>query len=140
MTGLLNRRAFDEALGQEVARAARYRRPSSVARIDLDGLKAINDREGHAAGDAALVAIASAVRVSLRVSDRPYRVGSDEFVILLPETPRRLIPSIIERIERSGAPGSSWGAATYLEDTDDSETVIDPADRHLLARRRASRF
>ncbi|MGI8685988.1 MAG: diguanylate cyclase [Acidimicrobiales bacterium] len=139
LTGLLNRRAFDEALTQEVERASRYRRPFSVAMVDLDGLKTINDRDGHPAGDAALVALATAIRGSLRASDRAYRVGGDEFVILLPETPKRLIPSIIERIEAGGGPAFSWGAATYLEDTIDSETVIDLADRALLARRRASR-
>lgn len=139
LTGLLNRRAFDEALTQEAARAARYPRPFSVAMVDVDGLKAINDSDGHGAGDTALVAIASAIMGSLRASDRAYRVGGDEFVILLPETPKRLIPSIIERIEAGGAPSFSWGAATYLDDTDDSETVIDLADRALLARRRANR-
>lgn len=139
LTGLLNRRAFDEALSQEIARATRYRRPFSVAMADLDGLKAINDRDGHPAGDAALVAMAGAIRSSLRVSDCAYRVGGDEFVILLPETPKRLVADVIERIQAGGAPAFSWGAATYLEDTEDSDTVIDLADRQLLARRRASR-
>ncbi|HEX2700794.1 MAG TPA: diguanylate cyclase [Acidimicrobiales bacterium] len=139
LTGLLNRRAFDEALSQEVARASRYRRPFSVAMVDLDGLKLINDRDGHPAGDAALVAMATAIRRSLRLSDRAYRVGGDEFVILLPETPKRLVQGIIDRFSSEGAPAFSWGAATYLEDTDDSDTVIDLADRQLLARRRATR-
>lgn len=139
LTGLLNRRAFDEALTQEVARASRYRRPFSVIMMDLDGLKAINDHHGHSAGDAALVAMARAIRASLRSSDSAYRVGGDEFVILLPETPKRLIAAVIDRIRGGGGPAFSWGASTYLEDTADSHTVIDLADRQLLAQRRASR-
>ena len=135
LTGLLNRRAFDETLTQEVARAARNRRPFTVMMIDLDGLKAINDRDGHPAGDAALVAMAKAIRGALRVSDSAYRVGGDEFVILLPETPKRFVPGVIERVQGGGAPAFSWGAATYLEDTEEGEMVIDLADRQLLGRR-----
>jgi len=139
LTGMPNRRAFDEALTQEVARATRHRRPFSVVMADLDGLKAINDRDGHPAGDAALVAMASAVRGALRISDSAFRVGGDEFVILLPETSKRVVADIIGRVQAGGAPKFSWGAATFLEDTEDSGTVIDLADRQLLDRRHASR-
>ncbi len=139
LTGLLNRWAFNDALMREVARSARYHRPFSVVTADLDGLKAINDRDGHLAGDAALLAMATAIRSALRLSDGAYRVGGDEFVILLPETPKPVVAEVICRIQAGGAPSFSWGAATYLEDSDDSETVVGLADQQLVGRRHASR-
>ena len=139
LTGLANRRAFEEALSLEVARSCRYRRPFSVVMVDLDGLKAINDHEGHAAGDLALVEMAMAIRCSLRVNDCAYRVGGDEFVIMLPETPKGLVTDVIERVQAFSPPAFSWGASTFLEDSEDSATVIDLADQALLARRRANR-
>lgn len=90
-------------------RAARYHHPFSVLAIDLDGLKAVNDTRGHAAGDDQLRAMADAFRSQLRASDRSYRTGGDEFVSLLPETPRDSIPAIIDRLVGAGAPAFSWG-------------------------------
>lgn len=85
LTGLLNRRAFVEAGAAEVERAKRYLRPLTVAFLDLDDFKLLNDTKGHAAGDAALRAAARALQGTLRASDRVARLGGDEFGVLLPE-------------------------------------------------------
>ncbi len=86
LTGLSNRRALDARLTEELARAARYGTPLSLLAIDVDGLKAINDRAGHQAGDAALRAVGRALRASCRRTDLAARTGGDEFAVLAPMT------------------------------------------------------
>jgi diguanylate cyclase (GGDEF)-like protein len=86
LTGLLNARAFDQRLHQEVARAARYGGPLALLILDLDGLKRINDQQGHLAGDRALQSVASAIRDELRDVDIAARLGGDEFGVLAPRT------------------------------------------------------
>jgi diguanylate cyclase (GGDEF)-like protein len=83
LTGLLNRRAYEERLPVELARAARTDEPLSLCLLDLDGFKAINDRHGHPIGDDVLRSVAAAIRRA-RLSDEVFRVGGDEFAILLP--------------------------------------------------------
>lgn len=86
LTGALNRRGIKARLLEAMAQADRYQRPLSVAMLDLDGLKQINDRYGHAAGDEALCKLVAVVRDSLRQPDWLGRYGGDEFVLVLPET------------------------------------------------------
>jgi len=86
LTGLPNRRAFDYRLGIEFRRAQRYGRLLSVAILDLDRFKVVNDSRGHAAGDMVLIETASIIRRHLRESDMAARYGGEEFVVLLPET------------------------------------------------------
>ena len=83
LTGLYNRRFFSERLAQEAARADRYRLSIACVVADLDGLKEINDSLGHAAGDAALVAVAQVFARRTRRSDVAVRLGGDEFAVLL---------------------------------------------------------
>ncbi len=85
LTGLLNHRAFYARLDEEIARADRSGRPLALLLVDLDDFRAINNTHGHQAGDRALVAIAAALRGSLRAGDSAGRYGGDEFVALLPE-------------------------------------------------------
>jgi diguanylate cyclase (GGDEF)-like protein len=87
LTGLANRRAYDERLATEAARARRFRQPLSLALLDLDGFKTVNDELGHPAGDAALVEVA-AVLAGSRTSDDAFRIGGDEFALLMPKTDR----------------------------------------------------
>ena len=86
LTGLLNRRGFDERLKSQHAQAVRYGLRYSVVLFDLDRFKQLNDTEGHAAGDALLVSLASRLRSLIRESDVPARYGGDEFVVLCPGT------------------------------------------------------
>lgn len=86
LTGLYNRRALDPMLKRELALAERYGQAMSVVMIDVDHFKMINDALGHAAGDALLRALAGLIRQTLRKSDLAFRVGGDEFVLVLPHT------------------------------------------------------
>src|SRR5436190_1717902 len=113
LTGLSNRRALQLDLVREIARADRYGRQFSLMVVDLDGLKQVNDLEGHAAGDDRLRALASALHQVLRVGDAAYRIGGDEFVVLLPETTEERVQFVVQRALEHGAPTFSWGTATY---------------------------
>jgi diguanylate cyclase (GGDEF)-like protein len=86
LTTVPNRRAFYEALDKERLRSLRYRRPLTIAYLDLDNFKRINDSLGHAVGDELLVQVAAGLRSNLRASDYVGRLGGDEFGVLLPET------------------------------------------------------
>ena len=86
LTGALNRKGMDEALEREVARALRHEGMLSVALLDIDNFKKLNDSLGHDAGDAALVHLARVVRETIRPQDTLARYGGEEFVILLPDT------------------------------------------------------
>ena len=86
LTGLFNRRHFEQALAQEVERAARYGAPGAVLLIDLDNFKEVNDSFGHMAGDDLLKGIGGLLRHRMRHTDTLARVGGDEFAVLLPQT------------------------------------------------------
>lgn len=86
LTGIANARMFSELAKTEIDRARRYKHPFSVAYIDIDDFKVINDRFGHHTGDSVLRAIARGIRGNLRVVDVSARLGGDEFAVLLPET------------------------------------------------------
>jgi diguanylate cyclase (GGDEF)-like protein len=88
LTGLLNRRAFHDLAAVEMKRAGRYKRSFTVIYFDVDEFKAINDSLGHRIGDELLQAVAMTIREISRASDYIARFGGDEFVILLPESPR----------------------------------------------------
>ncbi len=93
VTGSLNRRAFEEGVGLEHARAAF----GAVAMMDLDNLKAVNDTQGHHAGDVLLRRVAEAIRGGLRPSDKLYRWGGDEFLLVMPGA---AVEDLLRRVER----------------------------------------
>jgi diguanylate cyclase (GGDEF)-like protein len=97
-TGLLNMRGFSEAADGELARATRFNRPLALIVADVDNLREVNNRHGHLAGDAALTAVADAIRAAIRDYDISARFGGDEFVILLPETDPTEARAVAQRI------------------------------------------
>ncbi len=86
LTGVMNRRVFGERVTEEILRSERYERPFSLAYMDLDNFKALNDMCGHSAGDRLLRTVATTLKQNLRSSDILARLGGDEFGVLLPET------------------------------------------------------
>lgn len=106
LTGLKNRRAFDEAVASLVRRAHEAHRPLSVVLADINGFKAINDRFGHLAGDQYLQEVSAAMDDSLRGYDLLYRWGGDEFVVILPGTGYAEALSIAERIREGVCRGT----------------------------------
>lgn len=100
LTGTLNRRGMEEAFEREFSRAERQNVPISVALMDVDNFKRLNDTFGHQAGDAALVHLAKVVQEMLRPSDVLARYGGEEFVILLPEASAADARQIMQRVQR----------------------------------------
>ncbi|HET6744585.1 MAG TPA: EAL domain-containing protein [Candidatus Limnocylindria bacterium] len=151
LTGLGNHRAFQEELDRQVESAQRYGTPLSLAIVDLDEFKAINDGRGHAFGDRALTHFGTLVAASLRRADRPFRIGGDEFAILLPHTDaegakiviRRLLASALQpalRMDRD--PGSlsfSAGISALPEPASGRAQLYSQADAALYAAKRSGR-
>ena len=138
LTGLRNRHALERDLPERLALATRGARALSVVVADLDGLKTINDRDGHAAGDQALRALAASLNSALRAGDTAYRIGGDEFVIVLPDTNAEEAETVIGRVRRT-APSFGWGAATVPADGTDGARLIALADERLIGCRRNQR-
>lgn len=149
LTGLLNRRAFLDRLDQERDRSRRYPQPMSVLVIDVDRLKGINDRGGHAAGDAALRAIGEAICRGLRATDIGCRFGGDEFAVMAPESDATAARVLAERIrsiaEGMPLPGGlrvtvSIGVACAAPTEGwTAEALLEKADRALYEAKRTGR-
>jgi two-component system cell cycle response regulator len=101
LTGVGNRRAFDEALPQEIARARRQGGRLGLVMLDLDRFKAINDAVGHAAGDEVLVAFTERLRSAAREADRLFRYGGDEFTLLVAEADPAVALGVAQRVVRA---------------------------------------
>jgi diguanylate cyclase len=100
LTGSLNRKGLDEVMAREISRSRRAEVPLCVALLDVDNFKQINDRLGHATGDAALVHLADVVRSVMRPQDMLARYGGEEFVIVLPDTPLAAGVEAMQRLQR----------------------------------------
>ena len=150
LTGLHNRRSLSERLRHEVARSARYDEPLSLLLIDVDGLKAVNDRQGHRAGDAALSFVASAMRAGSRASDLPARWGGDEFALLAPNTSIEAVVRLAERVRAlvtAGGQGAGGGVTISVgvstaepgSGLSDPEALVLAADAALYEAKHAGR-
>jgi diguanylate cyclase (GGDEF)-like protein len=146
LTGVLNRGALERALHRELARAQRYGRPLGILLFDVDGLKAINDRHGHGAGDDLLRAVGATLDHTIRDHDVCGRLGGDEYVVAVVEQDRAGAELVRDRVEAQiperrailglATPwGVSAGVASYPEDGETVEALIAAADRRLYASR-----
>jgi diguanylate cyclase len=100
LTGALNRKGMDEALHREISKLRRASTPLSVAMLDIDNFKTLNDTLGHAVGDAALRHLAVVARDALRPQDTMARYGGEEFIVLLPDTPLERGIDAIARLQK----------------------------------------
>jgi diguanylate cyclase (GGDEF)-like protein len=148
LTSARNRRAFLRELQRTVAFARRYGQPASLIYFDLDHLKAVNDRFGHAAGDAVLKAVADRLAGNVRETDVVARLGGDEFAVLLAqadlpaaEAKAQMLAALIaaEPVQSGSwlAPVRvSWGAC-QIDPAKDAEALIVEADAAMFAMKRA---
>ena len=137
LTGVMTGRAFRESAEEVIGLASRNGRPFILVYVDLDDFKKVNDSGGHAEGDRALKAVASALAQSVRRTDIVGRLGGDEFAVLLPETGEPGAREVIEKIRANFASttaaggwpiGASIGAAVFLTPPQDSNEAIARAD------------
>ncbi|MBI3099611.1 MAG: GGDEF domain-containing protein [Planctomycetes bacterium] len=142
LTGAANRRAFYELLERESRRAHRQGGPLTLAYIDLDRFKLVNDRFGHAAGDEVLRTVADAIAPSIRAADTLSRLGGDEFAILFPDTDagpadaalRKIDRVLSEAMAKGGWPVTfSIGLATFLHPPLSAFDMIRKADELMYA-------
>jgi diguanylate cyclase (GGDEF)-like protein len=142
LTGLNNRRMFEEYFGKEIDRCTRYKSSFALLLLDLHEFKGANDTYGHATGDEILRSVARASHGTIRGSDIPCRTGGDEFAILLPEAGRSGAQALAERIARkfeeyarplapSTPTGMDYGIAIFPEDGHDMASLFASADKSL---------
>lgn len=138
LTGLGNRRAFERAVDREEARCARFGHRAGIMVLDLDGLKAMNDTWGHDAGDDLLRRAGETIRATLRSADQAFRIGGDEYALLLPEVNADGLSGLQERLaEALAAAGvaASIGAA-IRERTGSLHASVRAADAQMYERKR----
>jgi diguanylate cyclase (GGDEF)-like protein len=133
LTGLRNHRAFQEDLARELQRVSRSGDPLSLVLLDLDGLKAVNDRFGHQAGDERLQAVAEAIRTTQRASDLAYRIGGDEYAVILAGARALGALEFAQRVRGLVAVTAGIAEATELRSRD---AVIREADLALIGAKR----
>jgi len=140
LTGLPNRRAWDEELRRELARAARSRRSLCLALLDLDRFKEFNDRHGHLVGDELLVETAAAWRMLVRVTDYIARYGGDEFLVLLPQCTMKEAALVVERLRAARPLGQTCSAGLcQWDEVKAAEQFLAQADAALYEAKRAGR-
>jgi diguanylate cyclase (GGDEF)-like protein len=148
LTGLNNSRVFNEVVQQEIDRCRRYKHLMSLAYIDLDNFKEINDHFGHSAGDSLLTSVADSIKKNLRTIDIAARLGGDEFAILLPETDSVGAKIVISRVkdqidalfERERLLcGVSVGIVTCNTPCESFDAVVRLADEAMYAAKKAGK-
>ena len=142
LTGLYNRRLFAETFEKEINRARRYGQPLGLVTLDLHRFKEVNDKHGHPRGDDVLRAAAATLKKALRTSDSAFRIGGDEFALLLPQTDSVQALALSRRVEQvfaemlhplqlSVTVGMDHGVAIFPQDAEQVEQLIRIADERL---------
>lgn len=148
LTGLLNRRGFEQRFREEIERAERAQRELAVIIVDCDGLKEINDRGGHELGDSVLLLVARCLKTYKRSGDVAARLGGDEFALLLPEidaegavvAAERLRRSLVDSVLEDGQlVTATFGIAAYPSDGATPSDLMRAADQALYAAKQAGR-
>lgn len=138
MTGLGNRRAFERAVDREEARCARFGHLAGIMVLDLDGLKDTNDTWGHQAGDELLRRAGETIRATLRTADQAFRIGGDEFALLLPEVTDDGLQGLHDRLGQALAAAgvaASVGCA-IRQSTGNLQASVREADAEMYQRKR----
>jgi diguanylate cyclase (GGDEF)-like protein len=149
LTGLYNRRLFGESFEKELNRARRYTQPLALVILDLHRFKEVNDKHGHPRGDEVLRATAATLKKALRTSDSAFRIGGDEFALLLPQTdsPQALALSrrvetvfaeMIQPLQLEVAVSMDHGVAIFPQDADQADQLIRIADERLYRQKHAN--
>jgi diguanylate cyclase (GGDEF)-like protein len=142
LTDLYNRRLFNETFEKELNRARRYGQSLGLVILDLHRFKEVNDKHGHPRGDEVLRAAASTLKKSLRTSDSAFRIGGDEFALILPQTdaPQALalgrrvqtvFAEVLQPLELGVSVSMDHGVANFPQDADSAEQLIRIADERL---------
>jgi diguanylate cyclase (GGDEF)-like protein len=142
LTGLYNRRFFDDFFEKEINRSSRYSHRLALVIFDLHRFKEVNDRFGHPQGDVLLQMAAATLRKSLRTSDYAFRIGGDEFALLLPQSDTEQATALSKRLRAAYAAtiaplqlnvglALDYGLAVYPDDGERQETLIRVADERL---------
>ena len=150
LTGLHNRRLFDEYFDKELNRAKRYGQQLAVVILDLHKLKEVNDRHGHLQGDQVLQIAAATLRGTLRNSDFAFRIGGDEFAVLLPQTDSDQAVTLCRRVrsqyENELRPLAleigvtlDFGVAVHPQDGDQKSALMGLADKRLYELKHSGR-
>src|SRR6266702_4055040 len=149
LTGLYNRRLFGESFEKELNRARRYTQPLSLVILDLHRFKEVNDKHGHPRGDEVLRATAATLKKALRTSDSAFRIGGDEFALLLPQTDAPQALALSRRIESVFAEmikplqlavrvSMDHGVAIFPQDAEQADQLIRTADERLYRLKQAN--
>ncbi|MGH9743485.1 MAG: diguanylate cyclase [Candidatus Acidiferrum sp.] len=149
LTGLYNRRLFSESFEKELNRARRYGQPLGLVILDLHRFKEVNDKHGHPRGDEVLRAAAATLKKALRTSDSAFRIGGDEFALLLPQTDSAQALALSRRIgvvfgesiahfQMTVGVSMDHGVATFPQDGDQADQLIHVADERLYRLKHAN--
>jgi diguanylate cyclase (GGDEF)-like protein len=150
LTELYNRRVFNEFFERELNRAKRYNQPLGLVMMDMHRFKEVNDKHGHPRGDEVLRMAAATLKKALRTSDFAFRIGGDEFALVLPQTDAPQAQALSRRIETVFADtlkslqlnvtvGMDYGVANYPQDADNTDELVRIADERLYQRKHAHR-
>lgn len=142
LTRVANSRYFAEIASQEIKRAGRYQHPFTVAYLDIDDFKSVNDRWGHSTGDELLALVADTIRNNIRSTDAVARLGGDEFALLLPETGYTAAAVVMQKVQlslqdamntRSWPVTFSIGVVTFRTPPDSVDSMLKVADAFMYS-------